>query len=117
MNTASKARAFTASGQSADYSITLTAKQAAGERFAAGTVKLKDVKSGTVWTADRLGTVQTAKGWASVTAVLKDKAGNRKAATLTLDRADGGAETPVVTVALGGEPAAIVPAKGSVQAE
>ena len=80
-------------------------------------MKLKDVKSGTVWSADRLGTVQTAKGWASVTAVLKDRAGNRKAATLTLDRADGSAETPVVTVALGGESAAILPAKGSVQAE
>lgn len=116
MNTA-KARAFTASGQSADYSITLTAKQGVGERFATGTVKLKDVKSGTVWTADRLGTVQTAKGWASVTAVLKDKAGNRKAATLTLDRANGGAEAPVVSIALGSAPAAVLPAKGSVQAE
>ena len=116
MNTA-KARAFTASGQSADYSVTIAAKQGAGERFATGTVKLKDVKSGTVWTADRLGTVQTAKGWASVTAVLKDKAGNRKAATLTLDRADGGAEAPVVSIALGSAPAAVLPAKGSVQAE
>lgn len=117
MNTATTARGFTASGQSPDYSVTVTANQDAGARFATGTVTLKDVKSGTVWTADRLGTVQTTKGWASVTAVLKDKAGNRKAATLTLDRAGGGAETPVVALALGGEPAAIVPAKGSVQAE
>ncbi|WBX83533.1 N-acyl-D-amino-acid deacylase family protein [Sphingosinicella microcystinivorans] len=117
MNSAAKARAFTASGQSPDYSVAVAAKQGAGERFATGTVKLTDAKSGTVWTADRLGVVQTTKGWASVTAVLKDKAGNRKAATLTLDRADGGAETPVVSVAFGNAPAAIVPAQGAIQGE
>ncbi len=115
MNDTAKARSFTASGQSADYSVSVAAKQAAGARFATGTVKLTDAKSGTVWTADSFGTVQTTKGWASVTAVLKDKAGNRKAATLTLDRADGGTESPVVSVAFGGAPAKVLPAKGAVQ--
>jgi len=116
MNTAAQARSFTARGQSPDYGITMTAKQDAGARFATGTVTLTDAKTGTVWTADRLGAVQTTKGWASVTAVLKDKAGNRKAATLTFDQAQGGTESPVVSVALGGAPAAVLAAKGSIQA-
>nr|WP_243451954.1 amidohydrolase family protein [Sphingosinicella soli] len=117
MNSTAKARSFTASGQSADYTVSVAASQGAGERFAKGTVNLTDAKSGTVWTADSLGIVQTTKGWASVTAVLKDKAGNRKPATLTLDRADGGAETPVISLAFGNAPAAVLPAKGTVKAE
>ncbi|MGV3479463.1 MAG: N-acyl-D-amino-acid deacylase family protein [Sphingobium sp.] len=115
MNAASAARGMTATAKSADYTVSIQADQRAGQAYATGTIKLTDVKSRTVWTADRLGVLQTTKGWASLTAILKDKAGKRMAATLTLDHADGAAQTPVVSLALGSNAAIALPASGSVR--
>ncbi len=74
--------------------------------MATGLLTLTDTASGTVWNAERLGVVQTAKGWASVTAVLKDKAGNRRGATFTVDESDtsAGAAQPKIVVSFDGQP-------------
>jgi N-acyl-D-amino-acid deacylase len=117
MDMPGRSRSLTASAKSADYTVTIQAGQKPGQRHASGSVRLTDAKSRTVWTAASLGVLQTTKGWASVTAILKDKAGNTKAATLTLDHADGGAESPVVSVALGNDAAVALPGKGSVRAD
>lgn len=115
MNAAGTARGMAATAKSADYTVSIQADQRAGQAYATGTIKLTDVKSRTVWTADRLGVLQTTKGWASLTAILKDKAGKRMAATLTLDHADGAAQAPVVSLALGSNAAIALPASGSVR--
>jgi N-acyl-D-amino-acid deacylase len=117
MNAPAKGRALTATAKSAAYAVTIQAEQKPGQRNATGSVKLTDAKTGAVWTVGSLGVLQTTKGWGSVTAILKDKAGNTRAATLTLDHADGGADAPVVSVALGNEAAVALPAKGSVRAD
>ncbi|MBY8821603.1 N-acyl-D-amino-acid deacylase family protein [Sphingomonas colocasiae] len=115
MNAATAARSVTATAKSADYAVSFQVAQASGQRQASGTIRLTDAKSGTVWTADRLGVLQTTKGWGSLTAILRDKAGKRMAATLTLDHADGGAQSPVVSVALGGNAAITLPGSGTVR--
>ncbi len=117
MDMPARSRSLTASAKSADYTVTIQAGQKPGQRHASGTVRLTDAKTRTVWTATSLGVLQTTKGWASVTAILKDKAGNSKAATLTLDHADGGADSPVVSVALGNDAAVALPGTGSVRAD
>lgn len=117
MDMPGRSRSLTASAKSADYTVTIQAGQKPGQRHASGSVRLTDAKTRTVWTAASLGVLQTTKGWASVTAILKDKAGNSKAATLTLDHADGGAESSVVSVALGNDAAVTLPGKGSVRAD
>ncbi len=117
MDMPARSRSLTASAKSADYTVTIQAGQKPGQRHASGSVRLTDAKTRTVWTAASLGVLQTTKGWASVTAILKDKAGNTKAATLTLDHADGGAESPVMSVALGNDAAVVLPGKGSVRAD
>jgi N-acyl-D-aspartate/D-glutamate deacylase len=115
MTLAGASRAVTADARSADYTITFRATQGAGQRQAAGSVRLTEAKTGRVWTADRLGVIQTGAGWASMTAILRDTAGARKAAILTLDHADGA--SPIVSVALGNDPAVVLAGKGTVGAE
>jgi N-acyl-D-aspartate/D-glutamate deacylase len=117
MMPAAAIRSVTATAASADYAVDFQAAQGSGQRYAAGKIKLIDARSGRTWIVDRLGVLQTGKGWASVTAILRDKSGSTKAATLTLDHADGGAETPVVSVMLGNESAVVLPGKGSVGAD
>jgi len=117
MDMPARSRSLTASAKSTDYTLTIQAEQKPGQRHASGTVRLTDAKTRTVWTATSLGVLQTTKGWASVTAILKNKAGNTKAATLTLDHADGGADSPVVSVALGNDAAVALPGTGSVRAD
>ena len=115
MTAATAGRALAATADSAGLSLAIAADQRAGARQATGSVMLTDAKTGIRWTASRLGVLQTAKGWASLTAMLTDAAGNRRAATLTLDHADSA--QPVLSVALGDEPARVVPAKGKITAE
>jgi N-acyl-D-aspartate/D-glutamate deacylase len=117
MNAASAARSVIATAKSANYTVSLQAAQAGGQRHATGTVKLTDAKSGTVWTADRLGVLQTTRGWASLTAILRNKSGGTRVATLTLDHADGGAEAPVVSVILGDAAAVTIPGQGSIHSD
>jgi len=114
MTPAAAVRSVTATAKSADYAVDFQAAQGSGQRYAAGKVRLTDAKSGRTWTADRLGVLQAGKGWASVTAILRDKAGGTRAATLTLDHADGGTEAPMVSVTLGNDGAVVLPGKGSV---
>ena len=94
MNDATASRAANAKARSADYTISFDIAQNAGQRFATGTVKLTEAKSRKTWVAGGLGVLQTTQGWASITATLKDKAGNVRPATLTLDGAGAG-QTPV----------------------
>jgi len=115
MDMPTKARSLTASASSADYTVAIQAEQKPGQRNATGSIKLTDVRTGTAWSATALGVLQTTKGWGSITAILKDKAGSTRAATLTLDHADGGA--PVVSVALADAAAVALPAKGSVRSD
>lgn len=117
MNAATAGRAVTADARSADYSVSIKAEQRGGQPYAAGSIRLTDARSRTTWTADRLGVLQTTKGWASLTAVLKDGSGRRTAATLTLDHADGGGQAPVVSIALGGDAPVVLPGGGSVRTE
>lgn len=77
------------------YQVRVAVTQGPRQRQATGTVQLTDRASGAVWTAYRIGTVQTAPGWTSVTAVLRDKAGKLRPATITVDRSDATA-TPIV---------------------
>ena len=77
------------------YAVRGSVRQQPRRRFATGSIRLTDRASGAVWTTDRLGTVQTAPGWISLTAVLRDKSGNLRPATITIDRSDATA-TPIV---------------------
>lgn len=98
------AASATVSGNGSSYTVRLSLGQAARQRSATGRLTLTDIATGTVWTAAQLGVVQTAKGWASVTASLRDATGNRHAATVTLDEGDGsaGKPQPVLVVTLDG---------------
>lgn len=85
------------------YDLSFAVSQQPGERFATGTIRLVDALSGLTWNAERLGTIQTAPGWASLTAMLRDPAGNRRAATIVYDSADAsaGPATPGLVVRMG----------------
>jgi len=117
MTTTTTTRSLNANARLPGLMVTINAEQRAGARYATGSVTLTDARSGTVWAADRFGVLQTAKGWASLTATLKDRAGNRKAATLTLDDADGDGQQLVVSVTLGGDTPLAGPGDGSVKAD
>jgi N-acyl-D-amino-acid deacylase len=117
MNATTAARSVTATAKSADYTVSFRAAQGSGQRHATGAIKLTDVKSGRMWTADRLGVLQTGKGWASVTAILRSKIGGTMAATLTLDHADDGGDAPVVSVMLGNDGAVVMPGQGTIRAD
>lgn len=95
----------TVSDAAGSYALSFAAAQAPGERFARGTIRLRDRKTGATWTADRLGTIQTTTGWTSMTAMLRDASGRARPATLTVDRgaasrAPGGG--PVLVLSLDG---------------
>jgi N-acyl-D-aspartate/D-glutamate deacylase len=94
----------TVSGQGGSYAVRVSLRQAARARGASGQLTLTDTATGRVWSADRLGVVQTASGWWSVTASLRDGRGGRRAATVTFDTSDAsaGAPAPVLAVSLDG---------------
>ena len=97
--------AGTVAGNGATYAVRVAVRQQAGQRAAAGDLTLTDPASGAVWRAERLGTVQTGKGWSSVTAVLRDRSGTRRAATVTVDESDtsAGPAQPTLVVSLDGQ--------------
>jgi hypothetical protein len=80
--------------------------QQSNQRLASGHVRLVDRASGTVWTEERLGTIQTAKGWASVTVVLRDGVGRLQPATITIDAGEATTKSakPTLVVKFGGGP-------------
>jgi len=108
-------RSLSASTASGTYRLELRIEQRGGECYATGKVRLSDAKSGESWTAQRLGVLQTAPGWASVTAILRNRAGATSAATLTLDHADGKSGKPVVSVAWPGRAAVVLPGRGAIR--
>ncbi len=73
--------------------MSLAVAQTADDHFASGHLQILDRSSGTEWVADRLGVIQAAPGWASITATLRDVRGNLRAATVTADYADEAAAT------------------------
>lgn len=75
------------------FDLSFKVAQRPGRRYATGRVRLVDRTSGAVWTADRLGVIQTGTGWASVTAVLRDGTGKLRPAVITVDSA-GPTATP-----------------------
>jgi N-acyl-D-aspartate/D-glutamate deacylase len=77
------------------YDVRVAVLQEPRKRYATGNIRLTDRTSGVVWTGDRLGTLQTAPGWVSLTAVLRNESGTLRAATITIDRSDATA-TPIV---------------------
>jgi N-acyl-D-amino-acid deacylase len=120
MTSATAVRRMAGSGTVTDgtlrFAIRVAAVQRPAQRFATGTVQLVDRASGTIWTAERLGTIQTAKGWSSMTVVLRDKARNLRFATITFDAADATATpvAPVVALSLDGAPEITGPWSGGV---
>jgi len=116
MTGATANRAANAKGASADYAIAFDLAQKPGQRFATGTVRLTETKSGRAWSAGTLGVLQTAKGWASITAMLKDKAGNVRPATLIFDGAEAG-QAATVSVALDGNAPILLSGEGTVRAD
>jgi N-acyl-D-amino-acid deacylase len=88
------------SSRAQGFDVQVAASQRPTQRFATGSIRIVDRTSGTVWTADRLGTIQTASGWSSITAVLHDRLRNLRFATITFDAADATAAPAVPTLAL-----------------
>jgi len=108
-------RSLSATTTSGAYRLKLRIEQRGGERYATGKIRLSDAKSGESWTAQRLGVLQTAPSWASVTAILRNRAGATSAATLTLDHADGKSGKPVISIAWPGRAAVVVPGSGAIR--
>lgn len=104
MTAANRRRSLAGSGSlGGAYNLSFAATQSPGARSARGTLRLTDRATGVVWTADRLGTIQTAPGWASLTATLRDRQGTLRAATLTVDGAAGGGAGSVLVLSLDGQ--------------
>ncbi|QQV75967.1 amidohydrolase family protein [Sphingomonas aliaeris] len=91
-------------GHDKSYTVAVSLRQQPGQRAASGKLTLTDVRSGTIWSTERIGTLQNAKGWTSVTAILRDPAGKWHAAMVTLDEADtsSGKAKPTLVVQLDG---------------
>lgn len=104
MTAATAARGLAGSGELGGLRVEVDAVQAAGAAAARGRLRLVD--GGRTWTSDGLGQLQTAPGWASLTATLTDGKGGRRAATLTMDAGDAtaGAARPVLVLRLDGGP-------------
>ena len=110
MTVPNRARSISGKGEVAaggtSYSVSFAISQKGGSALAGGQLKLADGAGGT-WTADRFGTIQTAPGWASVTAVLRNTAGKRRPVTLTIEQGEsGGAESsgkPLLVLSLDGQ--------------
>jgi len=107
-------RSLHATTTSGFYRLDLQIEQGGGDRYATGRVKLIDAKSRVTWTAERLGVLQTGKGWASVTAILRNQAGIASAATLTFDHADEKVEKRVISVIWPGRAAMVLPGRGTI---
>jgi N-acyl-D-aspartate/D-glutamate deacylase len=110
----SASAAGTVSAGAASFDVSLSVRQQPKQRFASGRLRVVDRTSGTVWTSARLGTLQTARGWASLTAVLWDKEGNLRPATITLDSADPltAPARPALALSLDGAPELTGPTTG-----
>ncbi|MDT9600673.1 N-acyl-D-amino-acid deacylase family protein [Sphingosinicella rhizophila] len=98
MTPASKERAVSAEASSADLQVKLEARQAGGQRVSGGQIRIVEKASGTVWTSRELGVLQTAPGWASLTAMVEDGKGNSRPVTVTVDHAGAGDAKPAVIV-------------------
>lgn len=90
------------SGDGGSYTVRVSLRQAPRQRTATGQLTLVNTADGTVWQAERLGVLQTARGWSSVTATMRDGKGNRRAASVTMDASDAtaAASQPVLVVSL-----------------
>lgn len=86
----------TVSNGSSSFDVSLAVTQQARDRYARGRLQLVDRASSTVWAADRLGVIQTAPDWASLTATVRNSAGELKAVTVTVDRAGGGSDGSLI---------------------
>lgn len=123
MTATNRRRSMTGSGTVSNYDLSFAITQPPGARYARGTLRLTDRGSGVTWVADRMGTIQTAPGWASMTATLRDPRGTLRFATLTVDRASGStvpagsasANRPVLVLSLDGEPELTGSANGQVR--
>lgn len=89
------ARALAGAARGDGYALKFSIRQGGSDRWASG--ELEMVEKGRTWRAERLGVVQSAAAWASVTAVLTDGSGARRPATLIVDGIGG----PAAVVHLG----------------
>jgi N-acyl-D-aspartate/D-glutamate deacylase len=104
MTTPGARRAVSGSGNVAGgatrYGVRFAVSQAPGARFATGSMSLTDKATGIVWRANRLGTIQTAKGWSSWTAMLRDPRGVIRPATVMVETGDGVASAARPTLSI-----------------
>jgi len=68
----------------APWAVEIDLRQGASDLAASGTLRVVDTDGGE-WRAERLGILQTALGWASVTALLSDADGSERTATIVVD--------------------------------
>lgn len=100
-------QAVKAAARNDRMSVSVSATQPRGARSATGSVSITDRASGQVWTADRLGMLQTTKDWASLTGTVRNKAGAVQPVTITIDRASQ--QPAALVVSLGDAPAIELP--------
>lgn len=104
--TIGSARSLSGSGTvtngSSTFEVSVAVSQQARDRYASGRLQLVDRSTATIWKADRLGVIQTAPGWASLTGTVRNGAGAVKAVTVTIDRA-GADSAGSLIVTLNGE--------------
>jgi N-acyl-D-aspartate/D-glutamate deacylase len=68
--------------------LSLSVVQDARDRQASGHLQILDHQSGSVWTANQLGILQSYGRWHSLTAVLRDIRGSTRAVTITIEPED-----------------------------
>jgi hypothetical protein len=107
-----KADATTTNGEvrlkpDAPYSVSLDLSQAATAPRAKGSIRIAGAAPGETLDAIEIGVLQTAKDWASVTAMVRDKSsGAAHAATIIVEHADPFVDgrPRTVTIAVEGRP-------------
>lgn len=100
--TPSADRKITASAANSRFAVSASAVQPGNAGFASGTVAITDRASRQRWTAVRLGVLQTAKYWASLTGTVRNTAGEVRPVTITVDRAPG--QDAALSISLGDAP-------------
>lgn len=95
-------RKVTASAADARFAVRVSAAQARGANSATGTVAITDRASGQRWTAERLGVLQIAKDWSSLTGTVRNAAGDVRPVAITIDRAPG--QPAALSISLGEAP-------------
>jgi N-acyl-D-aspartate/D-glutamate deacylase len=96
--TANVDRRLAAAGDNPRFSVNIAVEQDRDRRAASGYLQLLDRGSGTVWIADRLGTIQTAPGWASLTATLRNVRGDLRPIIVTADYVNGVGGKPSIVL-------------------